>query len=131
MTESRSKKSEAEWRLSLIVLKALEFDVVYPLLCASQSLFLDKSKVHRYCISTNSFHPWIVSAEKMSYGGVFSANIWICYNLQIQKKKFQWKLFVEIRFVSFIVQWFFSEIELRLIDKHTFAMTRHQNIISL
>ena len=82
----RAKQSEAERRLSLIVLKALKFDVVYPLLCASQSLFLDKSKVHRYCISTNSFHPWIVSAEQMSYGGVFSANIWICYNLQIQKK---------------------------------------------
>ena len=40
VTESLSKQSKAKWWLSLIVLKALKFDVVHTLLCASQSLFL-------------------------------------------------------------------------------------------
>ena len=35
---------------------------------------------------TYSFLPWIVSTEKMSCVGEFSATIWICYNLQIQKR---------------------------------------------
>ena len=34
----------------------------------------------------NSFFLWIVSTEKMSYVGEFAATIWICYNLQIQKR---------------------------------------------
>ena len=39
-------------------------------------------------ISVNSFLPWIVSAKKMSYVGEFSATIWICYNLKIQKRNY-------------------------------------------
>ena len=39
-----------------------------------------------YGISANSFRPCIVSSEKMSFIGEFAVTIWICYNLQIQKR---------------------------------------------
>ena len=41
-----------------------------------------------YHISTNSFHPWIVSAAKIKLGKKmkFATAIWICYNFQIQKE---------------------------------------------